>query len=140
MLKGRILVMLFLLSVYAGTIFAADVILNEYNAVGGSQYLQNNGTDTYWGRVMGNGGDWFELVVITDHLDMRGWKLGLWDSGVFDETLNLTYDAIWSDLRSGTVITISEDLADDISYNPMAQGGDWWINVQAGNGASINRQ
>jgi hypothetical protein len=78
---------------------------------------------------MGNGGDWFELVVITDHLDMRNWLLDIYENGAFDETLNLTNNSIWSDLRSGTIITVSEDLPDDVSYNPAA--GDWWINVQA---------
>ena len=36
---------------------------------------------------------------------------------------------IWSDLRSGTIITVAEDLADDASYDPSA--GNWWINVRA---------
>ena len=127
----------------AGNIFGADVILNEYNAVdtnlflgGGTALLDDNGTqafDTYFGRVMGNGGDWFELVVITDHLDMRGWKLDIYSDGLLDETLNLTSHTIWSDLRSGTIITVSEDVPSDISYNPAA--GDWWINVQANNNA-----
>ena len=129
------------LSIYAGTAFGADVILNEYNAVNGLNYL-NGGTasqdsdggfasDSYFGRVLGNGGDWFELVVITDHLDMRQWSLEIWVAGVYDETLDLTNHALWSDLRSGTVITVAEDVPDDISYNPQA--GDWWINVRANN-------
>jgi len=32
-------------------------------------------------------------------------------------------------LRSGTIITISEDVVENVSYNPLA--GDWWINVRA---------
>ena len=123
---------------------AADVILNEYNAVSGSGFL-NGGTatvdddlaqaaDSFFGRIAGNGGDWFELVVITDHLDMRQWKLEIWEGGVYDETLNLTDNSIWSDLRSGTIITVAEDVPDDISYDP--KNGDWWINVQANDTAS----
>ncbi|UCG55636.1 MAG: hypothetical protein JSU70_12295 [Phycisphaerales bacterium] len=119
--------------------FGADVILNEYNAVSKSEFL-NGGTaeadddggraaDSYFGRIPGNGGNWFELVVITDHLDMRSWRLDIFQGGVFDETLDLTDHAIWSDLRSGTIITVSEDLPSDASYDPAA--GDWWINVQA---------
>ena len=46
----------------------------------------------------------------------------------------MSSDPIWSDLRAGTIITVSEDLLDDVSYDPV--GGDWWINVQAANGAS----
>jgi hypothetical protein len=123
--------------------FGADVILNEYNAVdttlflgGGTVSLDDSGTrasDSYFGRVPGNGGDWFELVVITDHLDMRNWKLDIYIEGALDNTLNLTNHSIWSDLRSGTIITVSEDIPSDISYDPAA--GDWWINVQAKNGA-----
>jgi len=123
---------------FLGSAFGADVILNEYNAVyknyylnGGNASADSDGmraSDSYFGRVMGNGGDWFELVVITDHLDMRNWEFVIEDDGS-PETLTLTDHAIWSDLRSGTIITVSEDLPSNISYNPS--GGDWWINVQA---------
>jgi hypothetical protein len=144
-LKGVIMRLIGLFGVVAvllaltGSLWAADVILNEYNAVdsnsflgGGDSSADDNGGrayDTYFGRVQGNGGDWFELVVIKDHLDMRKWHLDIFDSGLFDKTLDLTNHAIWSDLRSGTIITVSESVPSDISYNPAA--GDWWINVQA---------
>jgi hypothetical protein len=132
-----------LLLVCASSLFGASVILNEYNAVDLAEYL-GGGTaavdadggrafDSYFGRVLGNGGDWFELVVITDNLDMRNWSLDIYSDGVLDETLSLTNHSIWSALRSGTIITISEDVPSDISYDPA--GGDWWINVQAHNDA-----
>lgn len=123
--------------------FGAHVILNEYNAVasdnflnGGNAAVDDDGgraSDIYFGRIRGNGGNWFELVVITDHLDMRRWRLDIYEDGVLDETLDLTNHPIWSDLRSGTIITVSEDVPSDVSYNPAA--GDWWINVQARNNA-----
>lgn len=126
---------------FLGTTYAADVILNEYNAVSNTEFLNggdaavdvdgSRASDSYFGRIQGNGGDWFELVVITDHLDMRGWKFDIYNDGSLNETLDLTDHSIWSDLRSGTIITVSEDVASDISYNPAA--GDWWINVQASN-------
>ena len=53
-----------------GVAVAAPVILNEYNAVDDTKWLDKNGltastkSDTYFGRVAGNGGDWFELVVV----------------------------------------------------------------------------
>jgi hypothetical protein len=136
----RALLLICLLAANAG---AAHVILNEYNAVDSDEFL-GGGTamadesggrayDTYFGRVLGNGGDWFELVVITDHLDMRNWKIDIYEAGMLDETLEFTNHPIWSDLRSGTIITIAEDVPSDISYNPAA--GDWWINVQANDGA-----
>ncbi|MBN2020671.1 MAG: hypothetical protein JW749_10665 [Sedimentisphaerales bacterium] len=135
---------LFFVFISVCTVFAADVILNEYNAVGGGLYLNGGNAsadddggragDTWFGRVEGNGGDWFEMAVITDHLDMRGWRLDLYGGGAFSETLTLSNHSIWSDLRSGTIITVSEDVASDINYNPAA--GDWWINVQASGSAS----
>ena len=61
---------------------AAEVILNEYNGVSSDRWLECDegpptcdAEDTFFGRVMGNGGNWFELVVIEGHLDMRGWQL-----------------------------------------------------------------
>lgn len=121
--------------------WGADIILNEYNAVDANDFLGGGNAsadesggracDSYFGRVPGNGGDWFELVVIKDHLDIRGWQLDIYEDGILDETLALTSNPIWQDLRAGTIITVSEDVPSDISYNPAA--GDWWINVQAHN-------
>lgn len=139
----RNLLILGLILSFTGPALSADIILNEYNAVdpggylgGGTLATDNSGSkasDLYFGRVLGNGGDWFEMVVITDHLDMRNWKLDLYQGESFQETLDLTDHSIWSDLRSGTIITVAEDVPDDVSYNPAA--GDWWINVQANNDA-----
>ncbi len=53
------------------------------------------------------GDEWTELLVIGDHVDMRGWKLhdnsatGSWQPGVEFADVRL-----WSDLRRGTVIVI----------------------------------
>lgn len=144
MVEPKNICMLYFLLSFLSAAFAADVVLNEYNAVSSSLFLNGGNTsvdsdggqasDGYFGRVTGNGGDWFELIVITDHLDMRDWDLDIYEDGAFNETLELTSHDIWSDLRSGTIITISEDVESDISYNPQA--GDWWINVQASNSAS----
>jgi hypothetical protein len=131
------------LSLVSGTLWAADVILNEYNAVDGSSFLGGGdssaddsgrrASDTYFGRVMGNGGDWFELAVIKDHLDMRGWQLDTYSGTKLDKTLTLTADPIWSDLRAGTIVTVAQNVPSDVNYDPAA--GDWWISVQAKNGA-----
>ena len=127
----------------------APLILNEFNAVSGSRYLGGgDGTtttpaDTSIGRIAGNGGDWFELVVIQDNLDIRGWQLSIVDDGQPDTTLVFSNAAIWSDLRAGTIITVAEDtittasgvvLAEDISFNPASD--DWWIHVVAGSAGS----
>lgn len=162
MLKDRLFLILCFAFICIGTTTGAPVILNEYNAVSSTNFLnggdetadQDDGyaSDSYFGRVQGNGGDWFELVVIQDHLDMRSWRLTIsWLEGLsrVSEVLNLSNHSIWSDLRSGTIITISEDLPDDVSYNPIynpqdPQAGDWWINVRAnadyGSGTYIENQ
>ncbi|MCH7781208.1 MAG: lamin tail domain-containing protein, partial [Acidobacteria bacterium] len=113
------------------------IILNEYNAVSDSKFLKNGNSDIFWGRILGNGGDWFELVIVQDHLDIRGWKFEVVDDaggpGENVDLLELSNDPLWSDLRSGTIITVSEVLPTDVSYDPVNQ--DWWINVRAANSA-----
>jgi hypothetical protein len=123
----------------------APLVLNEYNAVSSGNYLNfgtatvdgdgnstNPPTDPYFGRVPGNGGDWFELVVVGDHVDIRGWTLHICDDGVCDEQLTFSNHAAWSDLRAGTILTVAEDVPTDLSFDPNS--GDWWMNVRAVNG------
>ncbi len=143
MSAARVLAVFVLLVALPCAAWSAEVILNEYSAVDSNDFLNGGDSavdedggrayDTYFGRIRGNGGDWFELVVVGDHLDMRGWHLDIGEAGIWDETLDLTGDEIWSDLRSGTIITVAEDVPTDVSYNPAA--GDWWINVQANDDA-----
>lgn len=125
----------------AMNVHAAQLILNEYNAVsssnylnGGDEFVDEDGnvpppSDAFFGRVPGNGGDWFELVVIADSLDIRGWQLEISDDGVLQPRLVFSDAAVWANLSAGTIITVSEEVPDDVSYNPVA--GDWWINVMA---------
>jgi hypothetical protein len=127
---------------------AAPLIVNEFNAVSASNYLNggnattdgdgnstNPPADTFFGRIQGNGGDWIELVVIADHLDIRGWTLDICDAGVCGgDQLTFADHAVWSDLRAGTIITVAEDEPTDLSFDPGS--GDWWMNVQADNGGS----
>ncbi|MFQ5665032.1 MAG: CotH kinase family protein [Candidatus Binatia bacterium] len=134
------LVVSILLVAAPGSVAAAPLILNEYNAVrpdrflnGGDAIADDNGgqqSDAFFGRVLGNGGDWFELVVIADHLDIRGWEVRINDDGgAAQATVAFSQDPLWSDLRAGTIITVAEEVPDDVSYDPAS--GDWWINVQA---------
>jgi hypothetical protein len=129
----------------AGTAWAADLVLNEYNAVpeiGG--FLKIGKTDSRFGRREGNGGDWFELVVVTDHLDVRGWSIVISHRtgeppspgpGQTVTITELTGDPVWSDLRSGTILTVSEDIdATANAYRPEI--GEWWINVRANDNAA----
>ena len=113
-------------------VWAASLILNEYNGVAPTSLLDNGAkSDPFFGPVQGNGGDWFELVVITDHLDIRGWQVIVDDNGGASvATLTFSQDALLSDLRAGTILTVAEEVADDPSYDPAT--GDWWINFRAG--------
>jgi hypothetical protein len=127
----------------------ADIVLSEYNAVAPDKWVGNpndplcegpagidcsNRSDTFFGRIMGNGGNWFELMVVTDHLDMRGWTL-YWEevNALKEGTIFLSDDPAWSDLRAGTVLTFTElttaegGLDTDLGFDPCR--GDWWINV-----------
>jgi hypothetical protein len=135
-------------AVLAAPAHAAPLIVNEFNAVSGSNYLNggdattdgdgnstNPPADTHFGRIEGNGGDWIELVVIADHLDIRGWTLDICDAGVCgNDQLTFSNHGVWSDLRAGTIITVAEDEPTDLSYDPSS--GDWWLNVRAHNAGS----
>jgi hypothetical protein len=142
---------------------AAGLILNEYNAVGPNDLLGNSRADTFFGRIEGNGRDWLELVVVDDHLDIRGWELRWYQEDV-DATGDVIWDPTrttpgvsgqgriifsgdddWSDLRRGTILTITEqerltdvfevvsqttksyDLRTDLSFDP--ENGDWHMQV-----------
>ncbi|MEM7095291.1 MAG: CotH kinase family protein [Actinomycetota bacterium] len=131
--------------VLSGPVGPPRLLLNEYNAVDPGEFLGGgtagdfaNGSDSVFGRVDGNGGDWFELVVLEDRLDVRGWTFEI-DDGVGGlASLTLSDAPELSELRAGTLITISESIADDLSYFPPA--GDWHINLQsndAGDGAFV---
>ena len=120
-----------------------SLALNEFNAVSNSNFLGGgtlgdtaNGSDATFGRVLGNGGDWFELVVTEDNLDIRGWTLEVWNLDGPTQTLNasltLSNDSLLNGLSAGTLITVSEDIADDPSYSPVQ--GDWHFNLNS-NGA-----
>ncbi|MEZ6119685.1 MAG: hypothetical protein R3C28_24390 [Pirellulaceae bacterium] len=142
---GEVLFSVGLLSMHGLVANAAEVILNEYNAVGGSDQLDEGlGKDTYFGLIDGNGGNWFELLVIEDQVDMRGWSLEWTEDEAIDgsdETaagvITLSSHDVWSNLRSGTIVTFIEtadadgaggfNTSTDISYDPL--NDDWWINV-----------
>ena len=136
----------------SGTLQATSVkmIINEYNCVGPEKYLEgyvysdlHNGIlvdDEYLrtypgmptdpdnpalgdGRIQGNLDDWMELVVLEDHLDIRGWKIkwaetlkndtngtDIWygNPSVEQGIIIFSNSEMWSDLRAGTIITIAE--------------------------------
>lgn len=120
---------------------AAPLFVNEYNGVRGDRYLNGGdaaadddgeqAADPYLGRIVGNGGNWFELVVTAETLDVRGWQIGIDDDdGTTMATLTLSQNPLLAALQAGTIITIAEDVPEDASYDPP--GGDWAIQLQAG--------
>jgi len=110
------------------------IVLNEYNGVPGSSELAG-GADVTFGPVLGNGGDWYEFLVVEDQLDLRGWTIELWDRdrdddlGEYAATLTFSSDDMLSKLPAGMLITISEDLPDDFGFSRGNE--DWHINLQA---------
>ncbi len=151
----------FVLSMSLSTqVCAGGLILNEYNGVGSTKYLTEvvgdpaKGVDSFFGRVLGNGGNWMEFIVTVDHLDIRGYKLlwaetlntatngsDLWygSGGIEQGVITFSNNMVWSDLRAGTIITVCEYDAstsggaknDDFTFDPC--NGDWWINAHTFN-------
>lgn len=115
---------------------SVPLILNEYNAVKSSELLADNAHDAAFGRVAGNGGDWIELLVTKDGLDVRGWSVAVFDreDGPLEatDTFTFTDNAVLSDLSAGTIITIAESQPEDLSYAP--EDGDWAINARSATG------
>jgi hypothetical protein len=139
------------------------VILNEYNAVAASNFL-NGGTaeadsdgppnafDTHFGRVAGNGGRWFELVVVGDGgpstVDMRGWSIEIANAAVSGftplNTLKLSQNDYWAAVPAGTILTfIDRNTANgglDTGINlrdRLFTHGDLWTNVWMGDPALL---
>ncbi len=145
---------------FASHVIAGGLILNEYNGVGSTKYLTevigdtDKGVDSYFGRVLGNGGNWVEFIVTQDHVDLRGYKLrwaetlntatngtDLWfgNGAVEQGIITFSNNAVWSDMRAGTILTVCEFDAsnsaggknDDFTFDPC--NGDWWINAHTFN-------
>jgi hypothetical protein len=102
-----------------------SVILNEYNAVAAEKFLNGgtlttdsdglpNAVDSWFGRVAGNGGRWFELVVTGNGgpstVDLRGWTVEIGttnQSGRFvrSNQLVLSNHAEWATVPAGSILT-----------------------------------
>jgi len=107
------------------------MILNEYNGVAETAFLAKGGADSLHGRIEGNGGNWFELIVLEDGLDARGWTLELRGTpeGLDVATAHLVFAdrPELASLAAGTIIVITDAFADDASFSP--EEGDWFINL-----------
>jgi len=123
-----------------------QVIINEWNAVSGSSTL--SGSDSFFGTIDGNGGNWIELAVVGagpgSTIDLRNWQLRWGEdedgdgfySAAESGVINFTNDAFWSAIESGTIITIIETTDGDGSgldtstaTSLDASAGDFHINI-----------
>ena len=113
-------------TVYASTTpVAGDIIFNEFSA-------DNDA----------NGNDFFELLVLTDNLDLRGLRVS--DNEVTGVTLNnnesvfvFGTDAYLNNVPKGTLIavwTLSTGVTTDTSTNPAS--GDWKMVLAPGTGVT----
>lgn len=143
---------------------APEVILNEYNAVSDSNFLNGGDAnsdgdgiattrDTFFGRTQGNGGNWFELAVVGDGgpslVDMRSWTIEIGegaDGGRFTPgaTITLTQDDFWAAVPAGSILTfIENDTAAgglDTSLNrsdELTTQGWRWSNIHLGDSSLV---
>ncbi|MEN8736391.1 MAG: lamin tail domain-containing protein [Akkermansiaceae bacterium] len=143
---------------------APEVILNEYNAVsddlhlnGGDINFDKDGRSTtrdpFFGRALGNGGDWFELAVVGDGgptlVDMRGWTIEIGegkDGGSFEDgaTVTLSQDEYWAAVPSGTILTFivndtaSGGLDTDLDRVDEFSTQGWsWSNINLGDSSMV---
>ena len=111
---------------------SAPLVLNEYNAVADDREFLAGGP-------LGNGGDWYEFVVVEDNLDLRGYSIELYDLKGPDDQLRLASTVTFGDdiriarAPAGTIITISEENVNDLNFNATT---DWHINFQINNDVS----
>lgn len=129
---------------------AADVILNEYNAVSTSRWLDEDDvdgsdkSDTRLGRIEGNGGNWFELAVVGDDtagstVDMRSWKLSWTEEDDAGEIV-LSSDDFWSAVPAGALLTFGEnEIITSQDGSEIVNGSNILIDFSSGdNWAHIN--
>lgn len=138
---------------------APSVILNEYNAVEPDRYLNGGtanadedgapaSTDSEFGRILGNGGNWFELAVVGNDApgiaNLTGWTIEVGQiapSGKFNPatTIVLSDSASWSTIPHGTLLTFIERNTAagglDTEFNRtdnLATEGYAWSNIHLG--------
>ena len=92
------------------------VVLNEYNAVSETSLHASLDGDLRLGRIEGNGGDWFELVVrgtgFGTTVDIRGWKIQVSQvtgGARLTDTITLSQDNFWAAVPAGMILTFTED-------------------------------
>ncbi len=133
----------------------ASVVLNEYNAVRADRWLDVDGliessaTDTYFGRIVGNGGRWFELLVVGstsapgETIDMRGWSFDWTSTDVGSGSFALSNDSNLAGIHRGTILTFfSQDVGGPNVASNFAQydpaNGSWWLNINLADASLVS--
>ena len=126
---------------------ASPIILNEYNAVDPDKFLggipdpeETASSDSFFGRVLSNGGEWVEFVITGDGgpslVDASGWsiEIGSVEGGVFTplSTANLNESPFWKDLPSGTILTLSTEPTNTSRIDNLATEGYASANISYG--------
>ena len=107
--------------------------------------------DLRLGRIEGNGGDWFELVVrgtgFGTTLDMRGWKIQVSQvtgGARLTDTITLSQDNFWAAVPAGMILTFTEDNLAEGGYdtalnadNRLSSAKYSWSNIWLGDSALI---
>ena len=119
----------------------SPLVLNEWNAVGEDEVLdvrdfEGSGSDAALGVLVGNGGPWMELVV-TQPLDLRGWRLTLADLRGPAGEVTFTDDARLAALPAGTLLTVSLSMPEDARLDSAA--GDWRLQLTAAPEGELTR-
>ena len=135
---------------------APALIVNEYNAVAPDRYLRGGtlaadatgttASDSHFGRILGNGGNWLELIVVGDggpgFTDLTDWTIEVGTlvevSGLFTPLSTITLDSAsdWANVANGTILTfIDENTAGgglDTEFNRvnlLTSEGYAWTNI-----------
>jgi hypothetical protein len=135
------------------TVFAAQprIVLNEFNGVGATSLHASLAGDLRLGRIEGNGGDWFELVVVGtgfgSTVDLRGWRIDVSQvtgGARLTDTITLSQNSFWASVPAGTILTFTEDNAAEGGYdtvlnadNRLATARYSWSNIWLGDTALI---
>jgi len=124
---------------------SSPIILNEYNAVDPDEFLDGvaepgtaGAMDSFFGRILGNGGEWVEFVITGDGgpslVDLSGAtiELGSMEDGVFlqNNSRTLTTHPLWRDLPSGTILTFSDEETNLNRGGDLTADGYQSVNIQ----------
>lgn len=131
------------------------IVLNEYNAVSSTNFLNGGdavtdedggaaSVDSHFGRVIWNGGQWVEFVVVgSAPVDMRGWAVEIGTNNGTGFTahnkLVLSNHTHWQAIPGGTILTFIDRTTAQGGFDTgiairdnSSTTGDIWTNIWMG--------